>query len=118
MVRHTDGGGAQIAFTFAPPAGLVCGVDEAGRGPLAGPVYAAAVILSPSRPIRGLRDSKVLTAAQRETLALRIRDRSIESLIALASCTQFCAQLMTLARTAASPPPWRLPAMAYERVPR
>ena len=47
----------------------VCGVDEAGRGPLAGPVVAAAVILDPDRPIEGLRDSKQLSAARREVLA-------------------------------------------------
>ena len=52
---------------------IVCGVDEAGRGPLAGPVFAAAVILDPSRPISGLRDSKKLTAARREELAVLIR---------------------------------------------
>lgn len=48
--------------------GLLAGVDEAGRGPLAGPVVAAAVILDDSRPIRGLADSKTLTALQRERL--------------------------------------------------
>ena len=47
---------------------LVCGVDEAGRGPLAGPVVAAAVILNPDHPIEGLRDSKKLTAHAREVL--------------------------------------------------
>ena len=47
----------------------VAGVDEAGRGPLAGPVVVAAVILDPSRPINGLADSKVLTAARRIELA-------------------------------------------------
>lgn len=52
---------------------IVCGVDEAGRGPLAGPVFAAAVILDPARPIPGLRDSKKLTAARREELAVLIR---------------------------------------------
>lgn len=52
---------------------LVCGVDEAGRGPLAGPVVAAAVVLAPDRPIAGLRDSKQLSPAQREGLATRIR---------------------------------------------
>ena len=52
---------------------LVCGVDEAGRGPLAGPVCAAAVILDPAKPITGLTDSKKLSAAKRERLALEIR---------------------------------------------
>ena len=51
----------------------VAGVDEAGRGPLAGPVFAAAVILDPLRPIEGLRDSKQLNAGAREQLARRIR---------------------------------------------
>jgi ribonuclease HII len=53
--------------------GLVAGVDEAGRGPLAGPVVAAAVILDARRPIRGLADSKVLTARRRERLFDEIR---------------------------------------------
>jgi len=53
--------------------GPVAGVDEAGRGPLAGPVVVAAVILDPARPIEGLADSKVLTPARREELALEIR---------------------------------------------
>ncbi len=52
---------------------LVAGVDEAGRGPLAGPVVAAAVILDASRPIAGLRDSKLLSAEARTNLALEIR---------------------------------------------
>jgi ribonuclease HII len=52
---------------------IICGVDEAGRGPLAGPVFAAAVILDPARPIAGLRDSKKLSAARREELAALIR---------------------------------------------
>jgi ribonuclease HII len=56
---------------------LTAGVDEAGRGPLAGPVVVAAVILDPARRIRGLADSKVLTAARRETLDARIRERAI-----------------------------------------
>ena len=56
---------------------LVAGIDEAGRGPLAGPVVAAAVILDPSRPVRGLADSKVLTPERREVLAERIRERAI-----------------------------------------
>ena len=56
--------------------GPVAGVDEAGRGPLAGPVVAAAVILDPSRPIDGLADSKQLTERRREALAVEIRARS------------------------------------------
>jgi ribonuclease HII len=56
---------------------LVAGVDEAGRGPLAGPVVAAAVILDPKRRIRGLADSKVLTPERREELAILIRERSV-----------------------------------------
>jgi ribonuclease HII len=50
---------------------LVCGVDEAGRGPLAGSVYAAAVILDPAHPIPGLRDSKKLSERNRVRLATR-----------------------------------------------
>ncbi|RMG29199.1 MAG: ribonuclease HII [Gammaproteobacteria bacterium] len=55
----------------------VAGVDEAGRGPLAGPVVAAAVILDPHLPIEGLADSKRLTPARREVLAARIRDAAL-----------------------------------------
>ncbi len=55
----------------------IAGVDEAGRGALFGPVFAAAVILDPSRPIRGLDDSKQLSPERREVLALRIRERAI-----------------------------------------
>jgi ribonuclease HII len=64
---------------------LVCGVDEAGRGPLAGPVYAACVILDPARQIRGLADSKVLTPERREILAERIKQRALAYAIASAS---------------------------------
>ena len=56
---------------------LVCGVDEVGRGPLAGPVVAAAVILDPDRPIDGLADSKKLSEKRRETLYERIRERAL-----------------------------------------
>lgn len=52
---------------------LVAGIDEAGRGPLAGPVIAAAVILDPARPLTGLNDSKLLSARQRERLEAEIR---------------------------------------------
>lgn len=64
---------------------LVCGVDEAGRGPLAGPVYAAAVILDPARPIEGLSDSKKLSARKRERLASEIREQALAFGIAWAS---------------------------------
>lgn len=57
--------------------GHVAGVDEAGRGPLAGPVVVAAVILDPRRRLRGLADSKVLSEAKREDLAPRIRERAL-----------------------------------------
>lgn len=59
------------------PPGRVAGVDEAGRGPLAGPVIAGAVILDPSRPIDGLRDSKRLTARRREFLYDEICERAL-----------------------------------------
>jgi len=59
------------------PYKLIAGVDEVGRGPLAGPVVAAAVILDPERPIDGLADSKVLSEQKREDLALLIRERAI-----------------------------------------
>jgi len=59
------------------PAYLVAGVDEAGRGPLAGPVVVAAVILDPHRPIEGLDDSKKLSEKQREALFPRIREFSL-----------------------------------------
>lgn len=56
---------------------LVAGVDEAGRGPLAGPVIAAAVILDPNHPVEGLTDSKKLTAKRREHLFEEIRQKSL-----------------------------------------
>jgi ribonuclease HII len=61
---------------------IVCGVDEAGRGPLAGPVFAAAVILDPRRPIDGLRDSKKLTAERRGELAPQIKEFALAWAIA------------------------------------
>jgi len=66
-------------------AGLVAGVDEAGRGPLAGPVVAAAVVLDDASPIRGLADSKTLSAGRREQLFDEILARALCSGIALAS---------------------------------
>ena len=63
---------------------LICGVDEAGRGPLAGPVSAAAVILDPMRPIEGLADSKKLSEKQRDRLAPLIRERALAWAVAYA----------------------------------
>ena len=71
--------------------GRICGIDEAGRGPLAGPVVAAAVILDPGRRINGLRDSKQLTAARRERLAERIRARAVAWAVAEASVEEIDA---------------------------
>jgi ribonuclease HII len=65
--------------------GGICGVDEAGRGPLAGPVFAACVMLDPARPIDGLADSKLLSAAQRERLASLIHERASAWAVAQAS---------------------------------
>ncbi|MDP1605628.1 MAG: ribonuclease HII [Rhodocyclaceae bacterium] len=64
---------------------MICGVDEAGRGPLAGPVVAAAVILDPARPIVGLADSKKLSAGRREKLAIEIREKALAWCVAEAS---------------------------------
>ncbi|CAM4004929.1 ribonuclease HII [Bordetella bronchialis] len=64
---------------------IITGVDEAGRGPLAGAVYAAAVILDPARPIDGLADSKMLTALRREELALEIKEYALAWSVARAS---------------------------------
>ena len=66
----------------------VCGIDEAGCGPLAGPVYAAAVILDPKDPIEGLNDSKKLTEKKREALFLQIQERALAWAIASASAKE------------------------------
>lgn len=63
----------------------ICGIDEAGRGPLAGPVVAAAVILDPACPIAGLNDSKKLSARKREALAIEIRTKAVAWAVASAS---------------------------------
>lgn len=70
---------------------IVCGVDEAGRGPLAGPVYAAAVILDDAHPIAGLADSKKLSEARRDALAPLIRERAAAWAIAQASVEEIDA---------------------------
>ncbi len=64
---------------------LVAGVDEAGRGPLAGPVFAAAVILDPLRPIVGLADSKTLSESKRDSLYILIKEAALSWSIAAAS---------------------------------
>ena len=69
----------------------VAGVDEAGRGPLAGPVVAAAVILDPERPIQGLADSKKLTASRREELAGEIHERAVSWSVAWADTAEIDA---------------------------
>lgn len=74
----------QVALVWDTP-GLIAGVDEAGRGPLAGPVMAAAVILDARNPIKGLADSKVLTAKRREKLFDEIRAKALCCSIAQAS---------------------------------
>ena len=67
---------------------LICGVDESGRGPLAGPVYAAAVILDNCRPIEGLGDSKKLSEKRRNYLALEIKQHALAWAIAEASAKE------------------------------
>ena len=77
----------QVALHWYAP-GLMAGVDEAGRGPLAGPVVAAAVILDDLRPIKGLADSKTLTAARREKLYDEIRAKALCCSVAEASVAE------------------------------
>lgn len=68
--------------------GIIAGVDEAGRGPLAGPVVAAAVILDPQNPIEGLADSKKLSESQRNRLAVLIKQQALGYSVAQASVTE------------------------------
>jgi ribonuclease HII len=75
----------QHGLNFDASSDVVCGVDEAGRGPLAGPVVAAAVILDSQRPIGGLDDSKALSQKKREALYALIVERSVAYCIASAS---------------------------------
>jgi ribonuclease HII len=67
----------QITYNLSTSDGLIAGVDEVGRGPLAGPVVTAAVILDPEQPIEGLMDSKKLSESRREMLAEIIKQRAL-----------------------------------------
>jgi len=78
-------GGPDLFEHLAVASGRVCGIDEAGRGPLAGPVFAAAVILAPDHGIDGLRDSKQLSAERREELATAVRESAVAWAVAEAS---------------------------------
>jgi ribonuclease HII len=104
---------------------LTAGVDEAGRGPLAGPVVVAAVILDPLRRINGLADSKVLTAARREALEVRIRERAVAWSVVVVDVAEidrvniFQATMLGMARAlAALTPPPRLALIDGNHVPR
>ena len=79
--------GPNMALEKACP-GPVCGVDEAGRGPWAGPVSAAAVILNPRKMPKGLNDSKQLTARQREALELEIMDKAVAWAVGFATVAE------------------------------
>ena len=107
------------------PGQRICGVDEAGRGPLAGPVVAAAVILDPQRPVDGLRDSKQLSPARRERLAREIRARAMAWAIAEASVAEIDglnilqASLLAMRRAVdALTPPAEFALIDGDRLPR
>ncbi len=84
--------------------GVVCGIDEAGRGPIAGPIYAAAVILDPNKPIDGLNDSKKLTPKKREKLFEEIWDKALAASVSCANAEEIdttdilSADLLAMAR--------------------
>lgn len=89
MRREANGTARIRGVTFgARGTCVLCGVDEAGRGPLAGAVFAAAVILDPANPIAGLADSKVLSEKARERLAAEIRDKAIAFCVTSASVAE------------------------------
>lgn len=77
-----------VAFKNVPCTPFLCGVDEAGRGPLAGAVYAAAVILDPERPVPGLADSKLLDGPRRDALAIAIRRDALAWAVATATVAE------------------------------
>ncbi|MDI5919671.1 ribonuclease HII [Halomonas sp. LR5S13] len=87
--RASGKGGRELPpLVIDYPGDRLAGVDEVGRGPLVGPVVAAAVILDPARSIAGLADSKALTARRREALALEIRERALAFAVAEASAAE------------------------------
>jgi len=114
-VRRPAANSGQGRLVFPSPSQdqRTCGADEVGRGPLAGPVVAAAVILDPTRPIDGLRDSKQLSPAVRETLAEAICCRALAFAVAMASVEEIDrlnilqASLLAIKRAieALEPPP-------------
>ena len=81
----------QIEAELTARYGLVCGVDEAGRGPLAGPVYAAAVLLRPGQHFEGLDDSKKLTEKKREALYARVTAEALGWSVAFATAEEIDA---------------------------
>jgi ribonuclease HII len=81
----------KVATLFDYAGEVICGVDEAGRGPLAGPVFAAAVILDPAKPIAGLRDSKKLSPIRRDELALIIQRDALAWSVAQCSAAEIDA---------------------------
>ncbi|MBY0574947.1 MAG: ribonuclease HII [Undibacterium sp.] len=86
MTKSSNSSQSSFLFSLDDYEGeIICGVDEAGRGPLAGPVMAAAVILDPANPIQGLRDSKKLSEAQRDALAIEIKTHALAWAVAESS---------------------------------
>lgn len=108
MAATTGPQGMRMQWDESEDAASIAGVDEAGRGPLAGPVAAAAVILDPAHPIPGLKDSKQLSAGQREALAAEIRARSLAWAVAWADHEEIDrlnilqASLLAMARAVAA----------------
>lgn len=86
--QRAEHSGADLFEVTARAAARLCGVDEAGRGPLAGPVVAAAVILDPAHLPAGLRDSKAMTARQRDAVAEAIRTHALAWAVAEASVAE------------------------------
>ncbi|MDZ7653334.1 MAG: ribonuclease HII [Burkholderiaceae bacterium] len=88
LIQRATRSDTHLFEATARAAARLCGVDEAGLGPLAGPVVAAAVILDPERLPAGLRDSKAMTARQRDLVAARIRTQALAWAVAQASVAE------------------------------